>query len=113
MPINEPTRRTRLDRLWHTLRRHRGPAPDLPASDRSRVTHDIEELLAERETDAQRAAADRLVALYRGLDATGRAHFVELVATDFGTDPAAVDAAASDLRAAAPGVARVRAERAL
>ena len=109
--MSDVPRRRRFDRLLHSLRRRRRPAPELPPADRARVTADIEALLAERETNAQRADANRLVDLYAHLDVVGRAHFVELLAEEFGTDPDAVDRAAASLRTATPGSARVQAER--
>ena len=88
-------------------------APELPPSDVARVGKSIEELLAQRETNAQRASAERLVDVYEGLDAAGRAHFLELLASQFGTDPEAIDEAASKVRAAGSSAARVAAEREL
>ena len=96
MPAPElTTRRHALDRVRNTFRRRRGMAvaPELPPGDRDRLAKEIEQLLAQPETTAQRAAATQLVAAYRGLDADGRGHFLELLATRFGTDPDALDRA--------------------
>jgi malonyl-CoA decarboxylase len=112
---NEPTRRRRFDRMVRTFRRRRGlvVAPGLGPSDVQRVERSIDELLAQPETNAQRAVAGRLVELYRGLDDSGRSHFLELLAIRFGTDAAAVDRASAQLRAATSSVERLGAERAL
>jgi len=108
---SDPSRRGTLDRLRDTLRRRRPVAPDLPPGDRTRVARDIDTLLAARESTSQRAAARGLVDLYEQLDPIGRAHFLEVLADDFGTDADAVERAAVRLRASAPGAERVRAER--
>jgi malonyl-CoA decarboxylase len=112
---SEPTRRSPFDRVVRTFRRRRGlvVAPGLPSSDAQRVEKSIEELLAQPETNAQRAVAGRLAEIYRSLDVTGRTHFLELLATRFGTDTDAVDRASAQLRTAVGGPARVTAERAL
>ena len=73
----------------------------------------IEELLAERETNAQRAAAERLLHVYDGLDVGGRRRFLEMLASRFGTDAQAVDRAAAGVGATTSGSARVAAEREL
>lgn len=113
--VPDAPRRRAIDRIRDTLRRRRGlvVAPELPPADVARVARAIEELLAQRETNAQRAAAERLVDLYGGLDPAGRAHFLELLATQFGTDPDTVDEAATKVRAAGSSAARVSAERQL
>jgi malonyl-CoA decarboxylase len=113
VPTSESTRRPTFDRLLQPFRRRRGPSPDLPPADRPRLAHEIEALLAEPETNAQRAAAERLLDSYARLDETGRARFLELLAEDFGTDEEAVDRAVVGLRTATAGWARVDAERAL
>jgi malonyl-CoA decarboxylase len=104
-------RRGTLDRLRDTLRRRRRVAPDLPPADRSRLVHDLEALLAERETTARRAAARRLVDLYEQLDPVGRAHVLDVLGDELGTDAARVDRAASALASSPPGAPRIRAER--
>ena len=88
-------------------------APDLPPPDAQRVLKVIEDLLAQRETNAQRAAAETLLQVYGGFDADGRRRFLELLATQLGADPEALDRAAEQLRVATPGTARVKAEREL
>jgi malonyl-CoA decarboxylase len=88
-------------------------APNLPAPDRQRLVKAIEGLLAKRESTAQRAAAETLVEAYVGLDADGHRRFLEALATDFGPDAAAIDAAIARVRAATPGSSRIAAERAL
>ena len=115
MAVMEPTKRGPFNRVLRTFRRQRGVvvAPDLPPSDAQRVLKVIEDLLAQRETNAQRAAAETLLNLYGGLDADGRRRFLELLATRLGTDSDALDRAAEQLRVAEPGTARVKAEREL
>ncbi len=114
MPAPElTTRRHALDRVRNTFRRRRGMAvaPELPPGDRDRMAKEIEQLLAQPETTAQRAAATQLVAAYRSLDADGRGHFLELLATRFGTDPDRLDRATARLRAATSSSSRIGAER--
>ncbi len=74
----EASRRRPFRGLLRSLRRSRGlvVAPDLPPGDVARVVKAIEEALAQRETTAQRAAAERLVAAYAGLDLDGRRRFL-------------------------------------
>jgi malonyl-CoA decarboxylase len=88
-------------------------APDLPPGDVARVVKAIDETLAQRETTAQRAAAERLVAAYAGLDLDGRRRFLRAVATEFGTDPVLVDRAVDRVRVARTETDRVAAEREL
>ena len=73
----------------------------------------IDALLTEPDTTTQRAAAERIVDAYLALDDHGRARFMETIATHFGTDPHAVDAAAATLRTATTSDQRIAAERAL
>ena len=115
MSATDPASRKPFNRFLRTFRRSRGlsVAPDLPPADAQRVARTIEDLLAERETTAQRAAAERLLQAYGGLDAEGRRNFLEALAAGFGPDPAAVDRAVAAVRAATPGESRVRAERGL
>ena len=115
MPNSEPPRRSAFDRLRRTLGLHRGldVDPDLPPGDAARVAKSIDELLAQRETNAQRADAQRLVGVYEGLDADGRARFLELLAERFGTDADAIDRAGAKLRSAGSPADRVAAEREL
>jgi len=88
-------------------------APGLPPGDVARVVKAIEEALAQRETTAQRAAAERLVAAYAGLDLEGRRRFLAAVAAEFGTDPVAVDRAVDRIRVARTRPDRLAAEREL
>lgn len=88
-------------------------APDLPESDVSRVIKAIDEVLDQRETDAQRAGAERIVIAYSRLDIDGRRRFLETLASRFGADPAALDRAVDAIRAARTAPERARAERAL
>src|SRR4029078_4099321 len=82
MAVMEPTKRGPFNRVLRTFRRQRGVvvAPDLPTSDAQRCVKVIEDLLAQRETNAQRAAAETLLNLYGGLDADGRRPVLELAA---------------------------------
>jgi len=101
--------------MLRSLRRSRGlvVAPDLPGGDVARVVKAIDDVLAQRETNAQRASAGQLVAAYVGLDPDGRRRFLEALATEFGTDPLALDRAVDRVRAARTPVERRTAEREL
>jgi malonyl-CoA decarboxylase len=88
-------------------------APDLPEGDVSRVVKAIDDVLGQRETNAQRAAAERVVVAYAGLDPDGRARFLRTLATRFGADPAQLDRAVDTIRAARTPAERSRAERSL
>lgn len=114
-PSASSTRRRRFDRLRRSLRRSRDlvGSPSLSDSDVTRVAEAIESLLSEPDTTTQRAEAERLVDAYLALDDTGRARFMETVATRFGTDPDAVAGAIAALRAATTAEERFTAERAL
>ncbi len=113
--MTEPARRRPLRLFLRSLRRSRGlvVAPDLPAGDVARVVKAIDDVLAQRETNAQRAAAGQLVAAYAGLDVDGRRRFLEALATEFGTDSLALDRAVDRVRAAPTPVDRRTAEREL
>ena len=78
--MTEATRRRPFRGLLRTLRRTRELVvePGLPPGDATRVARAIDEVLAQPETDAQRAAAGRLVVAYAGLDPGGRRRFLEL-----------------------------------
>ena len=69
--------------------------------DVARVVKAIDDVLAQRETNAERAAAGQLVAAYAGLDPDGQRRFLEALAMEFGTDPLALDRAVDRVRAAA------------
>jgi malonyl-CoA decarboxylase len=111
--MTEPSRRRPLRTLLRGLRRGRElvVASDLPPADAERVVKAIDEVLGQRETNAQRAAAQRLVQAYAGLDDQGRRRFLETVASRFGTDPLELDRAVARMRN--PGSDRIGAERAL
>ena len=91
--MTEPSRRRPLRTLLRGLRRGRElvVASDLPPADAERVVKAIDDVLGQRETNAQRAAVLRLVQAYAGLDDQGRRRFLETVASRFGTDPAELD----------------------
>jgi malonyl-CoA decarboxylase len=101
--------------LLRSLRRSRDLvfAPDLPESDVARVVKAIDDVLEQRETNSQRAAAGRVVVAYSRLDPDGRRRFLETLATRFGTDPVPLDRAVDTIRAARMPAERARAERAL
>ncbi len=109
--MTEPSRRRPLRTLLRGLRRGKGlvVASDLPPADAERVVKAIDEVLGQRETNAQRAAAQRLVHVYAGLDDQGRRRFLETLASRFGTDPVALDRAVARMRN--PGPDRIDAER--
>lgn len=86
-------------------------APDLPEGDVARVVKAIEDVLDQRETNAQRAAAERVVLAYSRLDSDGRRRFLETLATRFGADAARLDHAVDTIRAARTLADRARAER--
>jgi malonyl-CoA decarboxylase len=113
--MTEATRRRPLRGLLRSLRRSRGlvVAPGLPPGDATRVARAIDDVLAQPETDAQRAAAERLVVAYTGLDAGGRRRFLKVLASEFGTDPVALDRAVDRVRVARTPTDRLAAEREL
>lgn len=88
-------------------------APDLPDGDVTRVVKAIDDVLEQRETNSQRAAAERVVVAYSRLDPEGRRRFLETLATSFGADPGSLDRAVDTIRAARTPTERARAERAL
>lgn len=88
-------------------------APDLPDGDVTRVVKAIDDVLEQRETNSQRAAAERVVVAYSRLDPEGRRRFLETLATSFGADPGSLDRAVDTIRAARTPAERARAERAL
>ena len=73
----------------------------------------IEDVLAQREPTAQRAAAERVVAAYAALGPAGRRRFLEVLATLFGTDGTALDHAVDRMRVARGTDDRIEAEREL
>jgi len=88
-------------------------APDLPEGDVTRVVKAIDDVLEQRETNSQRAAAERVLGAYSRLDRAGRRRFLEALATRFGADPVTLDRAVDSIRAARTPAERARAERAL
>jgi malonyl-CoA decarboxylase len=88
-------------------------APDLPEGDVARVVKAIDVVLEQRETTAQRAAAERVIAAYSRLDPAGRRRFLEALADRFGADPLRLDRAVDTIRAARTPDDRARAERVL
>jgi malonyl-CoA decarboxylase len=88
-------------------------APDLPEGDVTRLVKAIDDVLEQRETNSQRAAAERVVGAYTRLDPAGRRRFLETLASRFGSDLTALDRAVDSIRAARTPADRARAERAL
>jgi malonyl-CoA decarboxylase len=86
-------------------------APDLPEGDVSRLVRAIDDVLEQRETNAQRAAVEEIVAAYSRLDPDGRRRFLETLAARFGADPTRLDRAVDRVRAARTATERARAER--
>ena len=88
--------------------------PDLPDEDIDRLREAMAECLESRggEVSARARAAD-LGRAYLTLDATGRARFLSLMAHDFATDGAIVDAAIAAVVDTDDPEARMRAESAL
>ncbi len=88
--------------------------PDLPDDDIDRLREAMAECLEGRggEVSARARAAD-LGRAYLTLDATGRSRFLSLMAHDFATDGALVDAAIEAVAEADGAEARMRAEGAL
>jgi malonyl-CoA decarboxylase len=113
--VTEPARRRPFRGWLRSLRRSRDLvlAPDLPEGDVTRVVKAIDDVLDQRETNSQRAAAGRVVVAYSRLDPDGRRRFLETLATRFGTDPTLLDHAVDSIRAARTPGERARAERAL
>jgi malonyl-CoA decarboxylase len=88
-------------------------APDLPEGDVTRVVKAIDDVLDQRETNSQRAAAERIVGAYSRLDPDGRRRFLEALADRFGADATTLDRAVDSIRAARTPAERARAEREL
>jgi malonyl-CoA decarboxylase len=113
--VTDLARRRPFRGWWRALRRPRDLvlAPDLPDADVTRLVKAIDDVLDQPETNAERAAAERVVAAYAGLDADGRRRFLATLAERFGADPLALDRAVDTIRAARTPTERARAERAL
>ena len=97
----EPTKRGPFNRVLRTFRRRHGSGGGArPAAVRCTAGPEGHRrpARADRETNAQRAAAEALLHVYGGFDADGRRRFLELLATKLGADPDALDRAAEQLR---------------
>ena len=91
-----------------------GDDPDLPAEQADRLRAQMQACLEARGGEVlARAQAANIATAYLGLSAIGRARFFELLATEFGVERDAVEAAIADYRAAEEEGERLRAERAL
>src|SRR6185312_3490301 len=77
--VTELARRRPFRGWWRALRRSHDLvlAPDLPEGDVTRVVKAIDDVLDQRETNSQRAAAERVVGAYSRLDPAGRRRFLE------------------------------------
>jgi malonyl-CoA decarboxylase len=93
-----------LDRLLRRgLRRKPGRvaldlAPSLPERDVARIREVVADLLRLHDTMTQRAEAAAIADAYTTLSDAGRRNFLDLLALEFWTDPAAVDAAMREVR---------------
>jgi len=76
-------------------------APSLPERDAARVRDVVADVLRLHDTMTQTAEAAAIADAYITLSDTGRRRFLELLACEFWTDPAAVDAAIGEVRVAA------------
>jgi len=75
-------------------------APSLPERDAARVRDVVADVLRLHDTMTQTAEAAAIADAYITLSDTGRRKFLELLAREFWTDPAAVDAAIGEVRVA-------------
>lgn len=88
--------------------------PDLPDDDAAQLRQQFQDCVEARGGEvAARARAAALGQTYLSLSPAGRRRFLEILAVDFDTDRARVDAAIEGLRTAQDGKARRAAERAL
>ncbi len=93
-----------LDRLRRRgLRRKPGRialdlAPSLPERDVARIREVVADLLRLHDTMTQRAEAAAIADAYITLSDAGRRNFIDLLASEFWTHPAAVDGAVRELR---------------
>lgn len=125
--VNERSTSSFLDRTLKNLRATwreiagslSGPAggelrPGLPDEDADKLRAQMRECLEARGGEVSaRARAAALGRAYLELNDTGRNRFLHILAKDFATDGAAVDAAVEKLREAGDGDGRAAAERAL
>jgi malonyl-CoA decarboxylase len=111
--MTETIRRRQLRGWLRGLRRSRELelASHLPDTDIGRLVEAIDAVLAQPETTARRASAQRVVAAYSRLDPDGRARFLTTLASRFGVDDAALDRAVDRRRAARSEDERLHAER--
>jgi malonyl-CoA decarboxylase len=89
-------------------------APELPADDAEWLRAQMRDCLQGRGGEVSaRARAAALGRSYLGLNGEGRGNFLHILAEEFGTDRARVDAAMADVAAAATAAERLTAEQAL
>ncbi len=85
--------------------------PDLPPDDAARLAEQMRACLETRGGEVSaRARAAALGRAYMALSAIGRERFLKVMASDFGVDRSAVDAAIEGVRAATDEIARDQAE---
>src|SRR3954469_20111931 len=72
-------------------------APSLPERDAARIREVVSDVLRLHDTMTQRAEAAAVADAYVTLSDTGRRTFIDMLARDFWTDPAAVDQAVREL----------------
>lgn len=114
-----PSLLDRLRNLRHLWRDIAGStresiAPDLPPDDAEQLRAQMRACLEGRGGEVSaRSRAARLGRSYLGLNAQGRLRFLGIIANEFDTDPAAVDAAMARVAAAETALDRRLAEQAL
>jgi malonyl-CoA decarboxylase len=104
--------------LWRDIAQAMGATPriaaDLPADDADILRDTMRQCLTSQGGEVTaRARAAQLGRAYLDLNEQGRLKFLRILATEFGTDKAAVDKAIAAVTAAAGPDARARAERKL
>lgn len=108
----------RLRGVWRDVAEQfgiaRGLAPDLPPGDAEALRAQMRDCLDARGGEVSaRAHTAVLGRSYLALNAEGRGRFLKILAEEFGTDPAKVDAAMAAVRSAADRAARQKAEQVL
>jgi len=104
--------------LWRDVAKAFGVSssfsPDLPADDAERLRQQMRQCLDARGGEmSARGRAAQLGRTYLDLNPIGRMNFLRLLATEFDSDPAAIDGAMSAVSKATDRAMRLRAERRL
>jgi malonyl-CoA decarboxylase len=104
--------------LWRDIAQALGATPQikahLPIEDADLLRQQMRQCLEARGGEVSaRARAARLGRTYLDLNATGRSNFLKLLAEEFDSDTAVIDAAMANVSAAPDHAARLRAERRL